>query len=53
LRKNNRGNNSEIALKNIIEKVNENIYTENEKIGRFRENIYKLLDETTGQITKN
>jgi hypothetical protein len=35
----------------IVDTVTETIYIENEKMIRFKDNIYRLLHETSNQIT--
>ena len=40
----------ENAIGSVVNSVNENIYFENEKMRMFKDNIFKLLDETANQI---
>jgi len=50
LRKNHNSKNAEEAVKEINNSVTETLYDENEKMMKFKDNIYRLLDETSNQI---
>ena len=51
LRRNHNSKNAEEPIKNIVDSVTEIILIENEKMMKFKDNIYRLLDETSNQIT--
>jgi hypothetical protein len=50
LKGNHNNKNDEDAIRNVIDSVTGVIYSENERMGVFKENIHKLLEETSNQI---
>lgn len=50
IRRNNNSNNVNETIKNLVYSVTEKIYIENEKMMKLKDNIYRLLDDTSIRI---